>query len=1266
MVRNLLTTVMIFICSIAFSQVNYPCGVYFSSTYNNALYGAWTKCYPTGDFTMAAWIQLRDSVWAGKEMDIFQREDFDFTSTDRLNLYLAVDGQLKFRTNVNRNGGSVLDSVSSGVKPDPFKWYHVAVSFTATGECTLFVNGNASGGKSFGGPRSIAYPYNDFLTIGGRFNPATFGYDIKTYRGYMDEVAFASKAFNESQIRILANGLQKGDAFLATNQVVAYDKEDTYPGVVNSGIGTGQVGLVGQLRFCPDPPVTVVDPNPSIVGNDGLLDPTLAGLDFNKFMKGAATDGITKLLIVKAVKNNNPITFSGPGLKDGTFSSLINQNSKLNSIVITPIDVPGKGKYAIAIYNAPDGYGSNWPSFAASSRDVTITVTNSESIVIKLVSPPVIMVHGMWSNPDVWQEGKSVYGVGAYNTSFAYFLRNYNNSKFNLFFADYKADNFRTFDPLDPESRPGRLAVKKAIDEGFLYYKNMLGIAVSQADIIGHSLGGLLTRSFAADKLDGIKYFEKENYNKGYVHKLITLGTPHKGSPMGGFLIKYSKQWAKLSEQTVLKINTLQNLLDWTHHPIGSCHSGFDYTTNKTPYINLGTTPPFKTFAIAGNHLADMSNSISGAGGELSLNVGLKFISGGSEDLNTIFKPLLPCVPNNIPVANDLIVTVNSQKGNGSKWQLLGGTGHSGPAFNTETNSINIFTKVYDLLLSDNPDDFGTGFPSPLEITEDCLNGRPAMTNPADALVAPKAALIEDIQNSGYIKISSPVNGYKVRYGIDSTIQLGFTEENGAKPQSGFFMIQGINDWIPVPEVAPFTITYKMPSSTGIGFLNIAAFSLDSSGLRMADTAHIEVLPPEIIDSLIASPASINLDSIKREANISMKVYYQTGADTILANLNSLASGIKYSSGKHESVFKVNAGGSIVAISAGVDTLTIEYNGKKCFVAVIVDSNFIGRSFKPDSISFTQEDKLINDLPFALNASASYSLPITYQLLSGPVTLSGDIVSIIDTGLVQIRASCTGNSYYKAAIPVTISFRINRIAQYKFVGNGSWQNAANWVDNKVPPVLLPKGSEIVINPATNAECVLDIAQTISKDAKFTVNTNAKLRVTGDLKIVKHGLGELYQGGIIFYMDSNGHGLICSPADIGAYPWDLTIFDPQNYQNYNPPLVGASATAIGNGYANTVSTVSKLGAGNYAAAKCRSYNGGGFADWYLPSKDELNLMYNNLKITGMVSFSSSNNYFYWSSSEIDNKNVWIQKFDDGAQQNFNWKNNVVYVRAIRAF
>jgi hypothetical protein len=90
--------------------------------------------------------------------------------------------------------------------------------------------------------------------------------------------------------------------------------------------------------------------------------------------------------------------------------------------------------------------------------------------------------------------------------------------------------------------------------------------------------------------------------------------------------------------------------------------------------------------------------------------------------------------------------------------------------------------------------------------------------------------------------------------------------------------------------------------------------------------------------------------------------------------------------------------------------------------------------------------------------------------------------------------------------------------------------------------------------------------------------------------------------------------------------------------------------------------------SYAAGLARAYTGGGYTDWFLPSKDELNKMYlkrGDINTTAVANGGSNfANNFYWSSTEEDNNRAWRQDFNSGPGH-FK-KHNTYFVRAVRAF
>ncbi|MBJ7541970.1 DUF1566 domain-containing protein [Rhodomicrobium udaipurense] len=81
----------------------------------------------------------------------------------------------------------------------------------------------------------------------------------------------------------------------------------------------------------------------------------------------------------------------------------------------------------------------------------------------------------------------------------------------------------------------------------------------------------------------------------------------------------------------------------------------------------------------------------------------------------------------------------------------------------------------------------------------------------------------------------------------------------------------------------------------------------------------------------------------------------------------------------------------------------------------------------------------------------------------------------------------------------------------------------------------------------------------------------------------------------------------------------------------------------------------------AAVYCNGLSTGGHTDWYLPSTNELNILYTNRVAIG--GFETTNGDWYWSSTEVTSDVVWIQRFTDG-NQNYNGKSGSNGVRCVR--
>jgi hypothetical protein len=148
-------------------------------------------------------------------------------------------------------------------------------------------------------------------------------------------------------------------------------------------------------------------------------------------------------------------------------------------------------------------------------------------------------------------------------------------------------------------------------------------------------------------------------------------------------------------------------------------------------------------------------------------------------------------------------------------------------------------------------------------------------------------------------------------------------------------------------------------------------------------------------------------------------------------------------------------------------------------------------------------------------------------------------------------------------------------------------------------------------------------------------------------------------GNVFSIDGTGlHGLITDPWGIGlTSDWGCTN-----------TTTGATGTAIGTGEGNTNAIIADIATnacisptiwGSYAAEISRWYG----PDWYLPSKDEFDLLWTN-RVAAGVDGAISTAFPFWSSSEVDATHAWY--FDGTSWLNTGLKTDLYTPWPIRSF
>jgi len=264
--------------------------------------------------------------------------------------------------------------------------------------------------------------------------------------------------------------------------------------------------------------------------------------------------------------------------------------------------------------------------------------------------------------------------------------------------------------------------------------------------------------------------------------------------------------------------------------------------------------------------------------------------------------------------------------------------------------------------------------------------------------------------------------------------------------------------------------------------------------------------------------------------------------------------------------------------------------------------------------------------------NTNYTITGTSQLLSVPYALHAKSAETVSGGITETDPVYSGSQ----AANITATDITN-------LGNLSGENT---------------GDQDISGIATNTQAIKDTALQIRADIP-TVTT--------------YSVGDFAQGGIVFWVDETGqYGLVCAKEDQNG---------GSGIQWYNGSWTDTEAHGDGvyAGEMNTMLIIANQGSNSneYAAGVCANYtaveSGVTYGDWYLPSKEELNLMYQNKATIDATATSNGGSGFasayYWSSNEINSLNgdgnAWGQSFDTGSQ-NYGSKSNTLYVRAVRAF
>ena len=292
---------------------------------------------------------------------------------------------------------------------------------------------------------------------------------------------------------------------------------------------------------------------------------------------------------------------------------------------------------------------------------------------------------------------------------------------------------------------------------------------------------------------------------------------------------------------------------------------------------------------------------------------------------------------------------------------------------------------------------------------------------------------------------------------------------------------------------------------------------------------------------------------------------------------------------------------------------------------------------------------------------------------------SGDITVTADAGTLTgttLKSTITGSSLTSVGTIASLSTGSITNSGKIIVGATSAASASAVLEASsttqgfLPPRMTRAQRNAINTPASGLVVWCNNCGAVGELQVYSENaTWTNLSGTAAAGVYTPTIGEAYQGGKVAYVLQLGdpgydpttpHGLIAATLDQS---------EGIRWYNGSYTTTGATATAIGTGLSNTNSIITSQGATStsYAAGLARAYAGGGYADWYLPSRDELNKLYLN-----RIAIGGFKNVRYWSSTVVnpevpgtDEHEAWYYDFSIGDQR-IHFLDQTYYVRAIRAF
>ncbi|MEO1128263.1 MAG: hypothetical protein AAFX05_00990 [Planctomycetota bacterium] len=613
-----------------------------------------------------------------------------------------------------------------------------------------------------------------------------------------------------------------------------------------------------------------------------------------ELMDGLAADGATRLLARVPVSSVVPVSVSVAGYYTEDWDAdpeagpimieSIDGTQQGDTLELNPVQLADGRTVASFVVHAPESFTSlrssgSDPNATSVLRRVVFAIDDRPSRFawLEIHRPPVLLVHGLWSSPRTWN-------LPALQRGSPFFVEE----------ASYEPIHDQPFDVIVQGSLITNV-------QHILSQYRATGVAATQVDVVGHSLGGVVSRRLITGswtppyRRAGPTPLAPGNFDEGDINRLIQIGSPNSGSQFATLLVNADSSLTLLGE---------------IYQLIGDCADCGAVANLRPDSMAIQTMP-----STVGEGVP--SHAIVGDDGERVIN---EIVSGTAvpaverasrvliKALNFIsFGNASSIVGSLHGEAHDITVGVTSAKaglpfgGAIQTYTVYGWASGDEPGEHSAlTDDSRVAQRLIELLNTPDADGtvFATGFPSP-----------PPLPSARSVVAFPTEAV------SGDVQVGSPQAGQVVT--PDSLLSFSYAPMDGFDVQSAALV--GLGTFEEFGEGAS-DLVIPVPHGT-FGAVEFFVIALDGQGqYALSDPVVINVQPqPSQVRSIRIEPDSFVVADYASSRQIQVFATLTDGSEW------ELEPAACHFSTQDSDIVEVSSSGMVTLVGAGEAQIAARY-----------------------------------------------------------------------------------------------------------------------------------------------------------------------------------------------------------------------------------------------------------------------------------------------------------------------------------------------------